>query len=457
MRIVLISVLTLIVGNTSLGQGCCSGGGGSPMAGGAATGVLQEGQVQILSSLKYSKSGTFYAEDRDTTPFFDYLSSNYLFLKADYGLTEKLTLSVATGYYFHRTIFEFQDTTYASDGSMDINQHEVSSKGFGDLIIFPRYSVYANTKKSIHSELSLGLGVKIPLGSHLDSSFVGYAKFVNPGGGTPFLDSNEIWTISPPTVQTTTGSSDMMFYAFYLKDFQKKNFKIFASALYIHKGWNSLGLKFGDYATVGISAATNVLKGRLNLLGQIKGEWVGKMGVHDDLDILSLYNIDRTSTGSRMLSFVPQVTYSFKKPSISLFATADIPLYQYMSGIQISSQLQVTAGVSYRFFAKKPVEKMPETIEDGLVVFQEETFKVFGICGMCKETIENTLKAMEGVSLAIWNEKSLKLNVRFDSLKLSLDDLKVALAAVGYDTDSHKATDAAYEGLHSCCKYVREK
>ena len=156
-----------------------------------------------------------------------------------------------------------------------------------------------------------------------------------------------------------------------------------------------------------------------------------------------------------MVSFVPQVTYTFKKPSLSLFATADIPFYQYMRGIQISSQLQVTAGISYRFFAKKPKEES-KTVEDGLVVFQEEMFKVFGICGMCKETIEGTLKALDGVSAADWNEKSLKLKVRFDSLKLSMEDLKVALAAVGYDTETHKATDAAYEALHSCCKYERE-
>jgi copper chaperone CopZ len=300
----------------------------------------------------------------------------------------------------------------------------------------------------------LGLGLKLPLGLHDDSTFVNYSKFINQDDpSNPFIDSVEIWQTAPPTVQATTGTNDLMFYAFYLKNFKKKNFKLVTSALYIHKGWNSLGLKFGDYATVGLFAGTSLFDNRLSLLGQLKGEWVGKMQSHEELDILALYNIEQASTGSAMISVVPQVTYSFKKPQISLFATADIPLYQYMRGTQISSGVQITAGISYRFFAKKP---KVEVVDEGFVVYQEERFKVFGICGMCKETIEGTLMGMNGVSVADWDQEAQSLKVRFDSLKLSLDDMKEALAKVGYDSETHKATDAAYNGLHSCCKYERK-
>ena len=114
----------------------------------------------------------------------------------------------------------------------------------------------------------------------------------------------------------------------------------------------------------------------------------------------------------------------------------------------------MTGRISYRFFAKEP-KKEPAQKEEGLFVYQEERFKVFGICGMCKETIEGTLNGMNGVSFANWDKESQSLKVRFDSLKLSLDDLKVELAKVGYDSETHKATDEAYENLHSCCKYER--
>ncbi|GAB5418253.1 MAG: hypothetical protein Crog4KO_16420 [Crocinitomicaceae bacterium] len=452
--LILLAIVTCFGVPVTYSQGCCSGGGGSPIAGGAAMGVLEEGQMQLLSSYQYSRSNKFMSGDRDTTAFFDNLSSNYLFFKADYGLSSKLTVSVATGFYPRRTITEFADTTF-SGNEIQIENHQVSSSGIGDFLIFPRYNVYSNTRKSIHSELTLGVGLKMALGKHDDSTFIGHALFLNTSGPTPFIDSNEIWQLVPPTIQSTTGSNDLMFSAFYLRNYEKRNFKLLANGLFIHKGWNSLGIKFGNYASIGFSAGTTIFD-RLNLIGQIKGEWVGLMQTHEDIDVLSAYNIDLPSTGSRMLSFVPQISYLFKKPQISVFGTADIPLYQYMNGTQIATQYLITGGVSYRFQLKKKTEvpKIPQ-VEQSPVVYREETFKVWGNCGMCKETIESTLSSLAGVQFAEWDKRKQILHIRFDSLKLKLEDIKVELANVGYDTKTHKATEEAYNGLHECCKYER--
>ena len=463
MRILIITGLALFTAFGGNAQGCCSGGGGSPMAGGAATGVLQEGQMELVSSYKYSRSNRFLSGDQDTVVFFDNLTSNYLFLKADYGISDRLTLSIATGYYLNRTITEFADTTFVGS-EMEIEQKRVNSSGIGDLIIFPRYNVYEKTKGLNKTELSLGMGLKIPIGAHNDSNFVGYSKFVNFDNNPPTLDSTEIWQTSPPTVQATTGSHDLMFYGFYFKSFPKKKLRLFASALYVKKGWNSLGLKFGDYASLGLFAGTTVFK-KIGLVGQIKGEWVGKMQALDKIDILSEYSIDQQSTGSQMVSFVPQVMYTFNRPKMTVFATADIPLYQNMRGTQVASQYQVTGGVSYRFFVKKkkstheleefPVMEEPPVIADNGEGGQETTFRVWGKCGMCKTTIENTLKGMKGITFAEWNLESQSLKMRYDEKIVSLDDAKATLANVGYDTKTNKASDKAYDSLHSCCKYER--
>jgi hypothetical protein len=297
MRVFLVSILAMLSTQGIVAQGCCSGGGGSPLAGGASTGVLQEGQMDVLGTYQYSRSNRFLSRDSDTAAFFDNLTSNYLFLKVDYGLSSKLTLSVAAGYYLNRTITEFADTTYVGS-EMEIEQHEVSSKGIGDIIVFPKYSVYNKTKGVNRTELTLGLGWKIPVGSNTDSNFIGHANFVNmEDPANPFLDSVEIWNISPPTIQSSTGSHDLMAYAFYFKSFPHRKLRLFANALYVKKGWNSLGLKFGDYASLGLFAGTTVFK-NLGLTGQLKGEWVGRMKIHDEINPLSLYSIDTASTGS---------------------------------------------------------------------------------------------------------------------------------------------------------------
>ena len=87
----------------------------------------------------------------------------------------------------------------------------------------------------------------------------------------------------------------------------------------------------------------------------------------------------------------------------------------------------------------------------------KETFKVWGNCDMCKSTIEKSLKSIKGVKSGKWNVASGKMTVKYDSSKIDLDEIKKAIAAVGYDTEAFKAPDAVYEKLHHCCQYDRSK
>jgi copper chaperone CopZ len=86
---------------------------------------------------------------------------------------------------------------------------------------------------------------------------------------------------------------------------------------------------------------------------------------------------------------------------------------------------------------------------------QTEKFKVWGNCGMCKKTIEKSLK-IDGVKKASWDVKSKEITVSFDPKKTNLKTIQSAVCAAGYDNDGCKGNDAAYEKLHSCCKYDRK-
>lgn len=85
----------------------------------------------------------------------------------------------------------------------------------------------------------------------------------------------------------------------------------------------------------------------------------------------------------------------------------------------------------------------------------KSTFKVYGICGMCETKIEKTLNDVDGVVWADWELETLQLTVKYDASVISLDQIKQRLANVGYDSDSHRATEEAYKRLHACCKYER--
>ncbi len=340
MRLALLVGITVLISVNTWSQGCCSGGAGSPIAGGAATGVLLKNQVELSANYQFNQSSVFLAGDRDTVALFDKLSSNYLFIRADYGVSKKLTMSVAAGCFLDKTLTESSDrnpvTNELESGKL------ISSKGIGDLILFPRYDIYNKSKGANRTEIALGLGLKIPLGSHTDSNLVISSPIIG-----------DIYTISPPTVQATNGAHDLMFYSFYLKSFNHGKFRVFSNALYVKKGFNSLGQKFGDYASLGLFFGCNFLK-KFGVTAQVKGEIVDQMEAANNVDLLAYYNIYIESTGSKKVFFIPQISFTHK--SLTLYTTSEIPLYQYLEGSQVGSQYQFTTGLNYRFLAKKPAE-----------------------------------------------------------------------------------------------------
>ena len=87
---------------------------------------------------------------------------------------------------------------------------------------------------------------------------------------------------------------------------------------------------------------------------------------------------------------------------------------------------------------------------------QTSEFKVWGNCGMCKKTIEKSLKDKPGIIKADWDVKTKQMSVTFDTLRVNLADIQQTIAAVGYDNDAFKGDSAAYAGLHECCQYTRK-
>jgi len=327
MRLLIISFFTLVLNTTVFSQGCCSGGAGSPIAGGAATGVLQENQMEISINYQNNSSNKFFAANRDTTSLFNNLNSDYLFFRVDYGLSKKLTFSVASGYFLDKS-------KIGKD-----NSDTISSNGVGDLIIFPRYSIYNKTANFKRTAVVIGLGLKIPLGSHNDTTNLGSYGIDN-------------YQMNPPMLQTTNGSQDLMFNSFFFREYQKSKLRLFISSLYVKKGYNSLGIKYGDYTSVGFFASKTYFY-RWGVTAQLKAEKIDQIKVANNIEEWDLleYSITPESTGSKKWFFIPQLSYS--KNGLTVYATSEIPLYQYLNGTQVGSQNQFTVGVNYRFLTRK--------------------------------------------------------------------------------------------------------
>jgi len=323
MRYILIVFIFLFFNNNTNGQGCCSGSSGNPMAGGLSTGVLQEKQIEISTNYQYTFSEKFFAGKNDTTNLFDNLNSNYLFLRTEYGLTKKLTLSLSAGYYLNKSQI----------GGIKPN----SSSGFGDLIVFPRFNIYNKDMPFSRLEATIGVGLKIPVGTHRDSSLI-----------IPAID---YWEINPPITQLSSGSYDLLLYSFFLKDFKLNKLKFFSSIFHIKKGYNSLEQKMGNYTSIALNASRMINK-NINITTQIKGENITKMIAGN------VWNKDELefSSGSKKLFFTPLISYRYE--NLGVFISYELPIYQNINGVQIGSQNKITIGINYSF--KENKEKTSE-------------------------------------------------------------------------------------------------
>ena len=84
------------------------------------------------------------------------------------------------------------------------------------------------------------------------------------------------------------------------------------------------------------------------------------------------------------------------------------------------------------------------------------TIEVNGNCDLCKKRIEKAAFSVTGVKSAVWNVESHQLALILNEEKCSVLEVKKAIASVGHDTDEIKATNEAYDKLHTCCQYERK-
>src|SRR5947207_2575441 len=103
MRELLLAIFFFTFSSNVLAQGCCSGGSGSPVAGGTSQGVLANKQAEIGTSFQYIYTNKFLKGDSPAMDFLSSYNTKYQYTRFGYGVTDHLTMSVEVGYFFNKT------------------------------------------------------------------------------------------------------------------------------------------------------------------------------------------------------------------------------------------------------------------------------------------------------------------------------------------------------------------
>ena len=73
-------------------------------------------------------------------------------------------------------------------------------------------------------------------------------------------------------------------------------------------------------------------------------------------------------------------------------------------------------------------------------------------CESCKKKIESFLAKEEGVTKSTVDYKRKQTKVSFYTDRTNIENIKTAIANVGYDADDVTANEESYQKLPKCCK-----
>lgn len=302
------SIIFLLILSEQIIEAQCCASHGNPIGGTVNIGLLDKNIFRIASFYRISYSDKYFIGDKLYTGEIGTLKRavyNYIGLLVGYGITDKISFGLETGYFINKThVYK-------------INNESVSSHGLSDIVISFRPKIYHNSDKQI--EINCALGPNIPFSRNLQRI----------DGVTLSRD-----------LQPSTGSFGLVFQSNIIKEdsFRSLNFllvnrieKYFENKQhYIYGNTFSNSLYFSKFFPI----ANPELKGLTAIL-QLKNQIREK-------NIKEGQFVD--ASGSCLFFLIPQINLSIKD-NWNFFILSDIPIYQYYNEIQFSKNTSFAVGI----------------------------------------------------------------------------------------------------------------
>ena len=78
-------------------------------------------------------------------------------------------------------------------------------------------------------------------------------------------------------------------------------------------------------------------------------------------------------------------------------------------------------------------------------------------CNMCVDNIESSLNKVDGIVKFQVELNDLIVKVKFDTKKLSQEEIELAISNIGYKANVMDANVEAYDKLAMCCKLPQDR
>ncbi len=386
---------------------CCAAG--NPVCDDGTPGSSGKNLLEISLLYQYSFSDVYY--EGNNISDYEYIDNshyNFLSLNIKYGITKRLKALADIGYYIDKA------------QSFTFGHFERNGYGLGDGSLGLQYSLLNSSNNLFNIYPSFRM--VFPIGQ---------------------FDQKDGVVVLPIDIQPSSGSFKYNMGITFSRRFKNSKFALFSSnTLEISQRINTerTNYKYGNLYNFSISGS---YKHNTNFSGRMIVRYMLRERASD------YKNEKINATGGKVLYVTPQISYTFFD-NWNTSVSWEQPVYKYMNGIQLTNKWAILVKVSRAINLGRKRATPPSLSE--LEKLQSVSFKVNGICGMCKDRIEKTVLRNNDVKYAEWNIENKVLTIKYRN-QPDMGKLKESLAKTGHDTDTHKASDKAYAKLHACCKY----
>lgn len=313
---IFLSLLLFPLGYFVDAQTCCSGG--IPLSNNIGMAILAKGTTQIGVSYDYNNLNTLNNGSEKLDDNARLRVTHSVLVNASYAITDKFSVEgLLTWVNQRRKITQF--------GGLNLDQ----SSGIGDALLLAKYNFSDVIGKN--TDLNIGVGSKIPLGSSTKKSDEGITlnADLQPGSNA--------WDI----IYFTSVSKSLNF---------RPSLSISSRVIYRSTGTNNdyfgdSTYKFGNdfQAFVGFSDQFLLFK-------TITSPSISFKYRNAQQDKIGGFNLD--NTGGNWVSVIPNLSININQNLV--FSTkAELPIYSNVDGTQLTPTYRLTTGILFTIAPKK--------------------------------------------------------------------------------------------------------
>lgn len=272
--------------------------------------ALEKNSLRVITFYKFGGGNQYFeGAGHSTFNLIDRAYYNYISTVFGYGISNKLTIELESGYFINKT----------QDYNVELG-YSLKGYGFSNFAAIIRHSLYSDQTNRLF--ITGGLGAKVPPKRTLQ--MVNYVKL-------------------PVEVQPTLGSYGVVFTSSMVKENSFNGMRYFLTTR-METNFSNIE----DYKSGNVLFTSAFISKHL-MYKWIKGDWTAIFQLKNEIrGYDKIKNIRKISSGSILFFAVPQINYSWRE-KWNISALADIPLYQHFNGTQLGAGLGASLIISRTF------------------------------------------------------------------------------------------------------------